>query len=36
MLSLKLAVMGSNKFQTVISYIDPRTHLSFGRVQEKR
>ncbi len=31
MLSLKLARVNANEFQTVVTNIDPRTHISFGR-----
>lgn len=35
MLSLKLARPGSNEFQTVIPYIDPRMAVSFGQLRAK-
>ncbi len=36
MLSLKLARMNGNEFQTVVPSIDPRTRVSFGRVSGKK
>jgi hypothetical protein len=33
MLSLKLARLNSNEFQTVVPHIDPRTTISFGQVR---
>jgi len=32
MLTLKLSRLNSDKFQTVVPYIDPRTKVSFGQV----
>jgi hypothetical protein len=32
MLTVKVALMDSDKFQTVVPYIDPRARVSFGRV----
>lgn len=36
MLSLKLAKVNGNEFQTVVPQIDPRACISFGRVVEKK
>jgi hypothetical protein len=36
MLSLKLAKVNGNEFQTVVPHIDPRTHVSFGQVSRKK
>jgi hypothetical protein len=36
MLSLKLATVNANEFQTVVANIDPRTHISFGRVGQPK
>lgn len=33
MLSLKLARLNANEFQTVVPHIDPRTRMSFGPVR---
>jgi len=36
MLTLKVAVIGSDKFQTVVPEIDPRSLVTFGHLLEKR
>jgi hypothetical protein len=36
MLSLKLAKVNANEFQTVLANIDPRTRISFGRVGQAK
>jgi hypothetical protein len=36
MLSLKLARMNGNEFQTVVQHIDPRTRVSFGQISRKK
>ena len=36
MLSLKLATVNANEFQTVVPEIDPRTNFSFGQVKQKK
>ncbi len=36
MLSLKLAKVNANEFQTVVPHIDPRTNVSFGQVSHKK
>jgi hypothetical protein len=36
MLSLKLAIVNANEFQTVVSHIDPRTKISFGQIKQKK
>jgi len=36
MLSLKLARLNANEFQTVVPDIDPRTRISFGQVRQQK
>jgi hypothetical protein len=36
MLSLKLASVNGNEFQTGVPHIDPRTRISFGRFSRKQ